>query len=130
MNSNRATDASVLPSSAGNIAIAAILASLGYIVYSRKCDKKKKYPPFAPGSMLQHIQACTSAEYPWFLLHAARQLNTRIFRLKVKTGNESGPTLNTTNGAEWHAKRKAVAPAFSPNQVKRMTNDYSGIGEN
>lgn len=32
-----------------------------------------------------------------------------------------GPTLNTTNGAEWHAKRKAVAPAFSPNQVKRMT---------
>ena len=32
-----------------------------------------------------------------------------------------GPTLNTTNGEEWHEKRKAVARAFSPNQVKRMT---------
>ncbi|KAL7527392.1 hypothetical protein ACHAWF_002159 [Thalassiosira exigua] len=29
-------------------------------------------------------------------------------------------TIFTMNGAVWHAKRKAIAPAFSSNQVKRM----------
>lgn len=134
------------------IAIVTLIASVGYIAYSRRRDEKKSYPPFAPGGVLKHIEACTSAEYPWFLLNAARQLNTRIFRLKLGTevyavGEPTtlrtiltdplttkpdlfykthekvagGPALNTTNGAVWHAKRKAVAPAFSSNHVKRMT---------
>ena len=134
------------------IAIVTLIASFGYIAYSRRRDEKKSYPPFAPGGVLKHIEACTSADYPWFLLSAARQLNTRIFRLKLGTkvyavGESTtlrtiltdplttkpglfykthenvagGPALNTTNGAVWHAKRKAVAPAFSSNQVKRMT---------
>eukprot|EP00579_Thalassiosira_antarctica_P022059 CAMPEP_0201987392 /NCGR_PEP_ID=MMETSP0904-20121228/91774_1 /ASSEMBLY_ACC=CAM_ASM_000553 /TAXON_ID=420261 /ORGANISM="Thalassiosira antarctica, Strain CCMP982" /LENGTH=176 /DNA_ID=CAMNT_0048541497 /DNA_START=59 /DNA_END=589 /DNA_ORIENTATION=- len=32
-----------------------------------------------------------------------------------------GATIFTTNGHEWHAKRKAASPAFSSNHVKRMT---------
>mmetsp|Transcript_38415 Transcript_38415/g.70464 ORF Transcript_38415/g.70464 Transcript_38415/m.70464 type:complete len:486 (-) Transcript_38415:121-1578(-) len=31
------------------------------------------------------------------------------------------PTVLTSNGHEWHGKRKAVAPAFSSNHIKRMT---------
>jgi len=33
-----------------------------------------------------------------------------------------GPTILTTDGPRWHSRRKATAPAFSSNHVRRMTS--------
>lgn len=50
-------------------------------------------------------------------------LTTKPMRLYGHFRNIYGgsSTIFTTNvGPEWHVKRKAVAPAFSPNHIKRM----------
>lgn len=154
LNNKNTDDVTALSNKGTTLIISsALMASCGlYIAYRwKKNDKDTKWPPFAPGSVYKHAQACTSAEYPWFLLDAAHQLGSSVFRLKLglkmfavgeptavrailtdssttkpslfyKTHENvvGGPTLNTTNGALWHSKRKATAPAFSSKHVKRM----------
>ncbi|EJK47306.1 hypothetical protein THAOC_33983 [Thalassiosira oceanica] len=40
-------------------------------------------PPYAPGSMLKHIEMVTSKEYPWWLLDVAEKLGQRCFRVSI-----------------------------------------------
>lgn len=50
------------------------------------------------------------------------QLSTKPEVIYGNIGNVvGGNTLFTLNGPSWHSKRKATAPAFSSNQIKRMT---------
>jgi len=49
-------------------------------------------------------------------------LSTRpVFLYKAMRNITGGQTLLTMNGHGWYSKRKATAPAFSSNHVKRMT---------
>lgn len=119
----------------------------------------RKLPPYAPGGILKHTRMrLDSSNSAYWLLDAAREINTRVFRLSllaipprtttavgelaafrdvltdplsvkpmelytyfrgVYGGTSTVFTLNPGN--EWHAKRKAIAPAFSSSHVKRMT---------
>ncbi|EJK48170.1 hypothetical protein THAOC_33061 [Thalassiosira oceanica] len=40
-------------------------------------------PPYAPGSMLKHIEMITSKEYPWWILDVAEKLGQRCFRVSI-----------------------------------------------
>ena len=114
------------------------------IILMRK-KRDKKYPPFAPGDMKKHFKMVTTSEYPWWLCDVSKQIETRVFQLSLPvfptnhfvvvgepsavrliltdplSSRPSSPTMLSMNGHYHHAKRKAAAPAFSSNHIKRMT---------
>lgn len=144
---------------------ALFLVALSLSIYvatllQRRKDDNLRYPPYAPGSIAEHIRMSTSARYPWWVLDVAQRLDARVFRLKIPLaplshkvvigdpdtfrqvmqdplstkplavyrafrrvhgGSADTATAFTSNGAVWHAKRTAVAPAFASKHVKRMT---------
>ncbi|EJK44537.1 hypothetical protein THAOC_36914 [Thalassiosira oceanica] len=73
----------------GTIAILCI--GLVYYFFGRLNDwySKKIFggilPPFAPGSMMKHMEMATCGQYPWWLLEIANKSNSRVFRVSRPT---------------------------------------------
>jgi len=129
---------------------------MGYVLLQVRKKHDKRYPPFAPGSMLDHLKIVTSPRCQWRLLDVANQYQYKVFQLSlpikpmtpimvvgearvarailtdplsIRPMNlynnlrliTGGKTMLTMNGHGWYSRRKAAAPAFSSNHVKRMT---------
>lgn len=63
--------------------ITCLCMGMGYFILQVQKKRDEKYPPFAPGSMREHLKHATGSRLPWWLLDVANQFDFKVFQLSL-----------------------------------------------
>eukprot|EP00979_Chaetoceros_neogracilis_P008933 scaffold2006_cov283-Chaetoceros_neogracile.AAC.17 len=60
-----------------------IVLIISYHISNTRTSKSKKFPPMAPGGLIETINILSSNNCPWWLLQTAKDLDSSIFRMNL-----------------------------------------------